>query len=983
MNRFTFNHTSTSGLRVALLMVTACSALVAHGDEFPEVRNSPSEAHLSPLPAQEAAAQMKLPPGFRATVFAAEPDVQNPIAMAWDARGRLWIAENYTYSDRTQRFDLSHRDRVLVFADRDGDGRADERKVFVDNVQMLTSVEVGRGGVWLLCPPRLLFIPDANGDDVPDGPAQVMLDGFDVAQDNYHNFANGLRWGPDGWLYGRCGHSCPGRLGVPGTPDERRVPLDGGVWRFHPRRQVVEVLCHGTTNPWGHDWDEHGELFFINTVNGHLWHMLPGCHFKESFGESDNPYVYERLDTIADHYHYDTRRSWAESRGGKANDLGGGHAHIGAMIYQGSDWPQNYRGRLMTINMHGMRANVERLERHASGYVGRHEPDWFIAADPFFRGLDLSQGPDGNVFVIDWSDTGECHEHSGVHRKSGRIFKISYGPSRPARPVAKPWCLAGDGALPRLWADYQADKLAPKALRALEKSDDEHLRVWAIRLLTDTWPLDRLTGPDPRATYPDDAATYDLLLRLARDDSSGLVHRVLASTLQRLPVTKRAALAAELVGHPRYAQDYDLQLLLWYGVSPLAESSPTELATLGRRTVWPDLVRWTARALATQSQRDAQPLNTLLANANDRPALWQTAALKGMDEAYRGWRRAPRPASWESFVRLPGVASDPDRVRNLSTLFGDGRALDEIQRIVIDDKAELKSRQRALETLIEARPPQLRETCERLLDTRVLNATALRGLAQFDDPAIAQLLVKKYRRFQPSDRPLVIETLAARRAFATVLLDSLGTAANQIPRTEVTASQARQVVNLADEQLTRRLAETWGTLRDSSDEQRRAMERIKAQLTPAARLAADLSNGRALYAKTCANCHVLFGEGKHAGPDLTGSQRTNIDYLLSNVLDPSAVVGKEYRLSIFVLRDGRVVNGLVTSRTPRTIVVRTATEEFTFEKDQIDEIRESSLSLMPDGLLKQMTDEQVRDLLCYLMHPNQVPLPGGTQSAAP
>src|SRR5690606_19337584 len=112
--------------------------VVAIAGEFPPVYNSPAEADLSPLSAEEAAAKLQLPPGFRATVFAAEPDVQNPIAMAFDSRGRLWIAENYTYSDSTQRFDLSLRDRVLIFEDVDNDGRADKRTVFSDQVQMLT-----------------------------------------------------------------------------------------------------------------------------------------------------------------------------------------------------------------------------------------------------------------------------------------------------------------------------------------------------------------------------------------------------------------------------------------------------------------------------------------------------------------------------------------------------------------------------------------------------------------------------------------------------------------------------------------------------------------------------------------------------------------------------------------------------------------------------------------------------------------------------
>ncbi len=187
----------TSSLLFHCLIVNVlCLPGSLWGDDFPQPKSSPSEAHLKPMEAREAADKMNLPDGFRVSVFAAEPDVQNPIAMAWDQRGRMWVAENYTYSDRAQRFDLSLRDRVLIFEDKDGDGRADARKVFTDNVQMLTSVEVGRGGVWLMCPPQLLFIPDANQDDVADGPTKVVLDGFDVAQDNYHNFANGLRWGP-------------------------------------------------------------------------------------------------------------------------------------------------------------------------------------------------------------------------------------------------------------------------------------------------------------------------------------------------------------------------------------------------------------------------------------------------------------------------------------------------------------------------------------------------------------------------------------------------------------------------------------------------------------------------------------------------------------------------------------------------------------------------------------------------------------------
>src|SRR2546423_4166842 len=398
--------------------------------EFPVPYNTEPDPS-APMPAAEAAAKMRLPPGFKATVFASEPDVQNPIALAWDARGRLWVAENYTYAGGKQKFDLKLRDRVLIFEDKDGDGHFDSRKVFTDDVQMLTSIEVGRGGVWLMCPPRLLFIPDRDGDDRPDSAPEVVLDGFTVPSENYHNFANGLHFGPDGWLYGRCGASCPGEIGPPGTPAAQRIPLRGTVWRYHPQRKVFEALTSGCTNPWGHDWDEHGELFFINTVNGQLWHDFAGAHFVRPHTIDPNPRAYALIDQHADHWHFDTADSWSKSRDGQADAYGGGHAHVGMMIYLGDNWPAEYRGHLFTINLHGRRANQEILERQGSGYVGHHGQDFVFAADPWFRGMEISYGPVGGVFVLDWSDTGECHESTGVHRTSGRIYKITYGDPKP------------------------------------------------------------------------------------------------------------------------------------------------------------------------------------------------------------------------------------------------------------------------------------------------------------------------------------------------------------------------------------------------------------------------------------------------------------------------------------------------------------------------------------------------------------------------
>ena len=206
--------------------------------DFPDPPNTGSVSTL-PLAPAAAAAGFRVPEGFRVNVFAAEPEVRNPVAMAWDTRGRLWVAENFTYSDSTQIFDLRLRDRVLIFEDTDADGRADKRTVFIDNVQRLGSVELGLGGVWLLCPPQLLFVPDRDGNDVADGPAEVVLDGFAVVRENYHTFANGLRWGPDGWLYGRCGASSPGEIGARAAPMPR-------AFRFAVASGAITPVARGS-----------------------------------------------------------------------------------------------------------------------------------------------------------------------------------------------------------------------------------------------------------------------------------------------------------------------------------------------------------------------------------------------------------------------------------------------------------------------------------------------------------------------------------------------------------------------------------------------------------------------------------------------------------------------------------------------------------------------------------------------------------------
>ena len=1059
------------------LVALACSPVGA-ADDFPKVVDT--EVDRSPtMPADVAAKAFKLPEGFRVSVFASEPEVRNPIAMSWDARGRLWVAENYTYAERSARFDLRHRDRVVIFEDSDGDGRHDKRSVFTDDVQMLTSVEVGLGGAWLFCPPQLLFVPDSDGDDKPDGPPEVVLDGFTVPAENYHNFANGLKWGLDGWLYGRCGASSPGKVGAPGTPEADRVLNHGGIWRFDPKSKRFEMLAHGTTNPWGHDWNALGEGFFINTVNGHLWHLIPGAHFVRPHTIDPNPRAYRAIDQHADHVHWDNSKDWSDSRNasGEHDRRGGGHAHSGLMIYQGGQWPTADQGKLFTLNFHGRRVNSERLERSGSGFNGLHEADRFFAGDPKFRGIDLGYGPDGGVFVLDWNDSGECHENTGVLRSTGRIYKFTNGESNrpevgdrriaesrrvrsadhlldprtdPNRPdlEANPTVRGADPTSPgspgnppevgdlakldikalvglhrhpnewyarmarrqlvdranrgdrlegaseglrailetdpaperklrALWSLYSTGRADGPLLRSLLGHDHESLRTWAIRLLVDRMPIDGVTGRRPPGEVDLPSDLLGEFARMAHDDRSGLVRLTLASTLQRLPVAQRAALAAPLIARIEDANDHNLPLLVWYGLIPLGDLDPSSLARLGASCAWPTTSRLIARRLTEDVEARPGPLNELMMLvAKSGKEASRSDVLAGMSEGLRGWRKAPKPLAWDDFaakVRAGRGAPSLEGLRELEVVFGDGRALDDLRKIALDDKAELETRRTALKALIENRPPDLRAICERLLKVRFLNATAVKGLALFDDPAIGKALATSYRTFHPSERPSVIETLATRPAFARALLDQM--AAGSIPRGDLSSYQARQIRSMGDAGLSALLASIWGELRETSADKRASMAKLKALLTPENLARADRGRGRVQFNKLCSSCHMLYGQGGAIGPDLTGSGRDNLDYLVENIVDPSATVNADFRVAVVALLDGRVLNGLVRSPTDRTITVQTQNEAVVLDRKEIEQINPSPLSLMPEGQLDPLAPDEIRDLFAYLRHRTQVPLP--------
>lgn len=1020
-------------------LLCVCFSLRVMAGDFPKPFNTGNDVGKSPMPAAEAVKLIKLPPGFKATVFAAEPDVQNPIACAWDSRGRLWIAENYTYAEGKTNYDRTLRDRILIFEDSDNDGHFDKRTVFADNLEKLTSIELGYGGVYATAPPYLLWIPDRNGDDLPDpmdgmdkmdkmdaakksiassesiqsSPAtpfkknllpgtnyEILLDGFD-AWSIRHNFVNGLRWGPDGWLYGRHGIQATSHIGAPGTPAAERTPMNCGIWRFHPVRRTFEVVCWGGTNPWGLDWNAEGEGFFTNTVIGHVYHLIPGAHYERMYGEDLNPHIYQLLPQTADHYHYDRSKTWSDSRAGKANDFGGGHAHCGCMIYQGDNWPAEYRGKLFTLNLHGRRMNCERLERKGSTYVAKHEPDFAQFGDPWFRGIDLTTGPDGGVYVLDWSDDGECHEDDGVHRESGRIYKITYGEVKKptlgekgdlaamgdAKLMARGW--TGTEWEARMAAQVLATRFAHKPLTADEwaKTHAEILKEMPKRraanlntnMSAEARRQKRLPeialGESPRVPW---TPRVQKMIQAMKGDSplqfGSFGRRASCSELSRRPADDSLFLMQSILSFPEDNDDQVLPLLYWSTFERLFSEKDDAIVNEAAKAAYEGKIRIVlenaARRVTYDLAKRPALLDGLLALAvNSFDERKAGCITRGISAALRGAAKAPAPANWPAFAekaaKIPALA---DKVRELNVIFGDGRALDEIRSLALDGKADLATRRQAVESLISSGDSGLRGICEKLVGNGDLTPVAIRGLATFDDPAAAKLAVRNWERLRADARPGVIGSLCTRPVFAQALLTAIR--AGKIARENLTAYHARQIAALGDAAVSALLAEVWGEIRTTPDDKKRRITALKTALTPDVLAKADIAKGRALFTQTCAACHTLFDlgqSGANLGPNLTGSGRANLDYLLENIVDPSAVVPADYKLSTLTLKDGRVLSGFISAKNEQTLTLRTMTENQTLPTADVTKIEGSPLSLMPDGLLDALTQEQVRDLFGFLM----------------
>lgn len=960
------------------------------------------------LTPEVAAQRMTLPPGFRATAFAGEPVVHQPIAFTIDERGRLWVLENYSYPD----WSPYGRDRVVILEDTDGDGRSDSRKVFYEGLNFASGIAVGHGGVWVGSAPYLLFIPDRNRDDAPDGGPQVILDGW--GWHDTHETLNSFVWGPDGWLYGNQGVFTHSNVGVPGARDKDRVPLNACVWRYHPTKKIFEVFAEGMSNQWGLDFNDLGDAFVTACVIPHLYHVVQGGHYQRQAGQHFHPYTYGDIQTIADHFHYDKGVQWSDARfgAGGTDAAGGGHAHAGTLIYLGDSFPGEYRGTLFTHNVLGNRINREVLKPIGSGYVGSHAPDFMKANDGWFRGLRLELGPDGSIFNSDWYDARACHQQQPHDRTNGRIYKISYGDSKhvsvdlakltsaelvqhqlhanewfvrrsrillqergpdPAVHAALVAIIRDNADVTRklrgLWSLHATRGLTSALALEFLKAPDDYVRAWTIQLMTED------KSPSPALVTAFEA--------MARTDSSAVVRRFLASAAKRIEPAQRWGIVEALLGRAEDASDRNLPLLVWYAAEPLVAADPARARALGETTpltsIRPFFTRREAALSATAARQpgDEGPFDALVRTlARTEDASYQREILDSLVAATEGQTAPKMPAGWSAAYAKLSASPEVSIIAKADTLaarFGDRAVFAEKRRIMMDPFAPLPARQAALEVVLQRRDFQLSPSYQKLLAEPGLRLGALRGLAAYDVPSTPPAILATYATFSAEEKRQAIAILTQRAPYGRALVDAIK--AGRVPRADVDAASARQLSLLKDPELDRWLAESWGVVGHSDAAAEEEITRWKGILTAARVGSANASRGRAVFERTCASCHVIYGQGYHLGPELTGSNRADLDYILRNILTPNAEIGRDYQLTTIETKDGRTAAGVVRSETSTAVAIVNQAETVTFARDEIAKMERLELSLMPPGLLSGLNEDEVVDLIAYLRTQMQVPLP--------
>lgn len=985
----------------------AAATLTISGDRTKRADESPVLWHLLPNPSKDLP-EMRVQDGFQVDLIAKEPDVKQPIAFCFDERGRMWVAEAFSYPNRQS--EGQGKDRITILEDSDGDGRFETKKTFCEGLNLVSGLEVGFGGVWVGAAPYLMFIPDADRNDRADVSdrsdqsdpsdaglpfkAKILLDGFGY-QDT-HETLNSFLWGPDGWLYGNQGVFNTSAIGKPGAEAKDRVTMRAGVWRYHPVRHVFEVFCHGGSNQWGLDYNSNGHLFMThcrsffgkggttNAIrNGQFWNQSNSNYapFVSATAPDFAPELQNYLPASA---RYDSGEGGAGKPGTTA--VYGGHSHVGTMIYNGDNWPTIYRDHLFTHNLHGHQLNHQHMVRTSSGYETLHAGyDLLYSSAPDYIPVDLQTGPDGAVYVIDWTDTQHCHnpDDEKWDRSNGRIYRISwketYKPVKvdlgkvsdvelvkllanrndwhvrnsrrlmmeraaagrldkdlPPHRIAQ---LLGSDSLEVLWTLHATKGLHDATLGDSLSHPDDIVRSWAIQLSTEEAGKTKLSN--------------EKLLKIAQTDLSPTVRLALASALPKLDTKTVWEVASALAMHGEDKDDRFLPKMIWFGLARVIEQDWARGLALAEKTPMPSLadsIRWFAGKSAEGREALVKTLKT--------PQDLKLLAFSLRDEAV-----VKMPNAW------PQVRSDlsdqSDFVRQLSALFGDQTVLSEMRALLADTAKPLPQRRAAFDLLKRTGDAESTPIFAKLLKEPAFTKAVIPLLSRSNDPKTALALMERFDRIDAADRVAALGALTSRAELARPLLEAVK--AGSFDKKHLSSLQIRQMRNLNHAEINTLLDATWGKVNESSAAAKASIAKFKKAYESAPLWAFNAKSGEQTFQQLCAVCHAMGGVGGKLGPDLAGSWRNGLDYFLENIIDPNAVVGDNFQLHVLTKKDGSVVSGVIEQETDTAITARTVTESVIISKSDLKDRQKLPVSIMPPGLLEALPERKALELLKYLL----------------
>jgi putative heme-binding domain-containing protein len=458
-------------------------------------------------------------------------------------------------------------------------------------------------------------------------------------------------------------------------------------------------------------------------------------------------------------------------------------------------------------------------------------------------------------------------------------------------------------------------------------------------------------APPPRA--------IETFAKMARDDRSAVVRLYLASALQRIDRGARWTIARELMMRPEDATDHNLPTMVWLGIEPVVTANPSLALELAGRSGLPQVARHIARRIVESDAPGALERVVDAVAAAPRTTL---NLLEGMRDGLEGRFDLSAPSNWVPMrARLSRAGGEGAALaREISQLFGDTETARRNIESLKKRTAPLDERRRALLALAGQRRPELARELPSVVDDPALRIDAIRAVAAFDDPALGSLLIDRYPSFSPAERAEAVQTLASRTRYGRLLTDALAKAI--VPRSDIPPYTSRQLLRVVGT----RFLKVWGPVELSATEER-AHARYRRLLDDEALRSANVRNGRAVFQKSCGACHKLYGEGGAIGPDLTGSNRSNLDYLLTNVLDPNGEIQEAYKMVVVTTRDGRTYSGTIAAETDRQLTLRViGRDAAVIPKRDIQTREVTPVSMMPPGLFDALSDPEVIDLTAYL-----------------